>query len=77
MLAINNTILDTIGHTPVVRLRQTFAPGVRAQILLKLEKFNPGGSVKDRIGLVMIEDAERKGLLQPGGFLSNSKNKEG
>ncbi|MHA2500780.1 MAG: cystathionine beta-synthase [Candidatus Hodarchaeales archaeon] len=69
MSAINDTILDTIGHTPVVRLRQTFAPGVNAQILLKLEKFNPGGSVKDRIGLAMIEDAERKGLLQSGGTI--------
>lgn len=69
MSTIKNTILDTVGHTPIVRLRPTFAPGVSVQILLKLEKFNPGGSVKDRIGLAMIEDAERKGLLQPRGTI--------
>jgi cystathionine beta-synthase len=59
-------ILDAIGHTPLVRL-QAIARQVPPVVLGKLEYFNPGGSVKDRIGLSMIEDAEAKGLLQPGG----------
>ncbi|MFQ5980225.1 MAG: cystathionine beta-synthase [Candidatus Heimdallarchaeota archaeon] len=62
-------MLETIGQTPIVKLRSHFAPKVRAQIYLKLEQFNPGGSVKDRIGIAMIEDAEKKGLLNPGGTI--------
>ncbi len=63
-----NTVLDTIGHTPLVRLNRVVA-GVRCTILAKLEFLNPGGSVKDRIGLAMIEEAERSGRLKPGGTL--------
>jgi cysteine synthase len=56
-----NTILETIGNTPVVRLNRLFAG--QSEVWIKLEKFNPGGSIKDRIALSMIEDAEKKGLL--------------
>ncbi len=63
-----NTILDTIGHTPLVRLNKV-ATGVRGIVLAKLEFLNPGGSVKDRIGFAMIEAAEREGRLKPGGTI--------
>src|SRR6202158_4045395 len=62
------TILDLVGNTPIVRLDRLSPPG-GARILAKLEYLNPGGSVKDRIGLAMIETAERDGLLKPGGTL--------
>ena len=55
------TILDTIGHTPHVRMQRLFTP--RVQVWMKLERANPGGSIKDRIALAMIEDAEQRGLL--------------
>jgi len=58
-------ILDCIGNTPVVEIRR-LNPNPRVTILAKLEGRNPGGSVKDRIALSMIEDAEQKGLLKPG-----------
>ncbi|MFX0116485.1 MAG: pyridoxal-phosphate dependent enzyme [Candidatus Hodarchaeota archaeon] len=61
--------MDTIGNTPLVKLQPEFAPNIRAQIFLKLEMFNPGGSIKDRIGIAMIKDAEKKGLLKPGGTI--------
>src|SRR3989338_1549335 len=57
-----------IGNTPMVRLRRIVEPRM-ATILAKLESFNPGGSVKDRICLAMIEDAEARGLLKPGGAI--------
>jgi cysteine synthase A len=60
-----NNILELIGDTPMVKFNKIVKPGM-AEILGKLESFNPGGSVKDRIGLSMVEDAERKGLLQEG-----------
>jgi len=56
-----NTILETIGNTPHVRLQRLFPS--RVEVWLKLERANPGGSIKDRIGLAMIEDAERRGIL--------------
>jgi cysteine synthase A len=56
-----NTILETIGNTPHVRLHRLFDP--RVEVWIKLERANPGGSIKDRIGLAMIEDAEARGLL--------------
>jgi cystathionine beta-synthase len=62
------TILDLVGNTPIVRLDKLSPPG-GARILAKLEYLNPGGSVKDRIGLSMIEAAERDGLLLPGGTI--------
>ena len=56
-----NTILDTIGRTPHVRMQRLFDP--RVQVWMKLERANPGGSIKDRIALAMIEDAEQSGAL--------------
>ncbi len=56
-----STILDTIGHTPHVRLHRLFDP--RVEVWMKLERANPGGSIKDRIALTMIEDAEQRGVL--------------
>lgn len=57
-------LTDLIGHTPLLKLRAV--EGQKADILVKLEYFNPGGSVKDRVALSMIEDAEQKGSLKPG-----------
>jgi cystathionine beta-synthase len=62
------TILDLIGHTPVIRLPQMQSSG-SARVLAKLEYVNPGGSIKDRIALPMIEAAERDGRLRPGGTI--------
>jgi cystathionine beta-synthase len=64
----SESILDLVGNTPLVRLHKV-ARGVKPIILAKLEELNPGGSVKDRIGLTMIEDAERSGKLRPGGTI--------
>lgn len=61
-------ILDTIGHTPLVKL-QHIVPNPLVTILAKLEFLNPGGSIKDRIVLHIINDAEKKGLLKPGGTI--------
>ncbi|NTU82511.1 MAG: cystathionine beta-synthase [Chloroflexales bacterium] len=61
-------ILQTIGGTPLVRLGK-LARGIRPVVAAKVEFLNPGGSVKDRIGIAMIEDAERRGLLRPGGTI--------
>ncbi|HAM71404.1 MAG TPA: cysteine synthase A [Verrucomicrobiales bacterium] len=62
---IYNNIVETVGRTPLVRLNRVTA-GVEATLLLKCEFFNPLGSVKDRIGMAMIEDAEKKGVLKKG-----------
>jgi cysteine synthase A len=59
-------ILETIGNTPHVRINRLFGD---AEVWLKLERANPGGSIKDRIALSMIEDAERRGVLKPGGLV--------
>ncbi|MFQ6012356.1 MAG: cystathionine beta-synthase [Thermoplasmata archaeon] len=61
-------ILEAVGHTPLVRLNRVIE-GAKPLVLAKLESFNPGGSVKDRIGLAMVEDAEKQGLLEPGGTI--------
>ena len=61
---IHDSILDTIGHTPVVRLHR-LAPS-HVTLYVKVEAFNPGGSVKDRLAIAIILDAEEKGLLKPG-----------
>jgi len=61
-------VLDTIGWTPLIRLH-TVTAGIRTPVYGKAEFFNPGGSVKDRIGLAIIEDAERSGKLKPGGTI--------
>ena len=65
---INESILETIGNTPLVRLSR-IAPGVRPQLVAKLEVFNPGGSIKDRVAVALIEAAERDGRLAPGGTI--------
>ena len=62
------TVLELVGNTPIVRLSR-IGRDVAPQLLAKLEYLNPGGSVKDRIGLAMIEAAERDGLLMPGGTI--------
>jgi cystathionine beta-synthase len=62
------SVLDTVGRTPLVRVR-TMTRGAGATVLAKLEAFNPGGSVKDRIGLAMVEAAERSGRLTKGGTI--------
>jgi cysteine synthase A len=58
-----NTVLDVIGNTPHIRLSRLFP---EQEVWLKLERQNPGGSLKDRIALAMIEDAEKQGILKPG-----------
>ncbi len=60
-------ILQTIGNTPHVRIQRLFGPG--AQVWIKSERSNPGGSIKDRIALAMVEEAERTGQLRPGGTI--------
>ena len=66
-MALFDNILDTIGHTPIVRL-QRIAPA-HVQLYAKVESFNPGGSVKDRLALAIVLDAERRGVLKPGDTL--------
>ena len=63
-----DSILDTIGHTPVVALSRIGA-GLRPSVVAKLESFNPGGSIKDRVAVNLIEAAERDGKLRPGGTI--------
>ncbi|HEX7926254.1 MAG TPA: cysteine synthase family protein [bacterium] len=65
---IFDSVLQAVGHTPLVRLHRV-THGAKGTVAGKLEFMNPGGSIKDRIGLAMIEDAERKGLLKPGGTI--------
>ncbi|MFN7928542.1 MAG: pyridoxal-phosphate dependent enzyme [Blastocatellia bacterium] len=61
-----NNILETVGHTPLVKLNK-LTKGLKPLVLAKMESHNPGGSVKDRIGIAMVERAERLGELKPGG----------
>ena len=65
---MQETILQTVGHTPLVRLRR-MATDVPCPVGVKVESSNPGGSVKDRVGLAMIAEAERRGWLQPGSMV--------
>lgn len=65
---IYNTVLETIGYTPLIRLNSV-TRGIQPTVLAKAEMFNPGGSVKDRIALGIIEEAERSGRLKPGGTI--------
>jgi cystathionine beta-synthase len=67
-MEVLDSFLDAMGRTPLVRLRSV-TRGVKPAVLAKLEMLNPGGSVKDRIALPMIEAAEREGLLRPGGTI--------
>ncbi len=62
-----NSVLDLIGNTPVVRINRLFGPAL--SVWIKLERANPGGSIKDRIALSMIENAERSGVLKPGSVI--------
>src|SRR3954465_4294907 len=65
---IKESILEAIGDTPLVRLSR-IAAGVRPQVVAKVESLNPGGSIKDRVAVALIEAAERAGTLQPGGTI--------
>jgi cystathionine beta-synthase len=67
--SISNNILETIGDTPLVRVNRLTKDLVAGEVLVKLETFNPGNSIKDRMAVRMIEDAERAGLLKPGGTI--------
>lgn len=62
-----NSILETIGNTPHVKINRLFHPGI--SVWMKLEKFNPGASIKDRIALSMVADAEKRGLLKPDSII--------
>ena len=67
MARIYDSLLSLVGHTPLLEVQHIAqVEGVKARLIVKLESFNPGGSVKDRVALSMIEDAERRGLLHPG-----------
>ena len=65
---IHDSVLGLIGETPLVRLSR-LEPELRTPLIAKIEYLNPGGSIKDRPALAMIEAAEREGLLRPGGTL--------
>src|ERR671916_1145076 len=65
---IKDSILDTVGETPLVRLSR-IAQGCTPQVVAKVEYFNPGGSIKDRVAIRMVEAAERDGRLRPGGTI--------
>jgi cystathionine beta-synthase len=65
---IKDSILDTVGETPLVRLRR-IASGLTPQVVAKVEYFNPGGSIKDRVAMRMVEAAEADGRLKPGGTI--------
>ena len=62
------SVVDLIGNTPLVRLRRV-TEGIQALVLAKVEYFNPGGSVKDRIAVRMVDAAEQAGVLRPGGTI--------
>jgi cystathionine beta-synthase len=68
MSVIKNSVLELMGNTPLVRLNKV-TQETDCEIIAKVEFFNPGGSVKDRIGMAMIEDAEKRGVLKPGGTI--------
>lgn len=65
---IYNSIIETIGNTPMIRLNK-LNKGIKGEILVKVEYFNPGNSMKDRMAIKMVEDAEESGLLKPGGTI--------
>jgi cysteine synthase A len=68
MAKIANNLIDLIGKTPLLRLNRV-TEGLEAEVVAKLESFNPAGSIKDRIGYSMIKDAEDKGLLNKGSII--------
>ena len=65
---MQESILQSVGRTPLVRLRR-LAEGLQASVHVKVESLNPGGSIKDRVGVAMVEEAERRGWLRPGGTI--------
>src|ERR1044071_4834234 len=65
---MQETVLQSIGRTPLVRLRR-LSEGLKANVYVKVESLNPGGSVKDRVGMAMIAEAEQRGWLRPGGTI--------
>ena len=65
MAKVAKTILEKVGGTPLVEISSKLNKSA-ARVLVKVEYFNPGGSVKDRIAFAMVEDAEKRGLLKPG-----------
>src|ERR1700733_12238247 len=65
---MHETILQSIGKTPLVRLRRV-TEGLNVPVYAKVESLNPGGSVKDRVALAMVAEAERRGWLRPGGTI--------
>ena len=71
MAGIRDSILDTVGRTPLVRLNR-LGKGLKATLMAKVEYLNPGGSVKDRVAVKMIDEAEREGLLKPGGVIAEA-----
>ena len=66
MAKIANNLTELIGGTPLMKLGDSRKYGLQREVVAKLESFNPAGSVKDRVGLAMIEDAEARGALKPG-----------
>lgn len=70
MAKIYGSLTELIGSTPLLEVKKIEkSEGLKARVLVKIESFNPGGSVKDRVALAMIEDAEKKGILQPGAMI--------
>src|SRR3954454_13274104 len=67
-MEVADSLLDLVGNTPMVRLRRVGAE-LSCELIAKLEMLNPGGSVKDRPAIAMIDAAEREGLLKPGGTI--------
>ena len=67
-MEIKNNILETIGNTPLVELHKV-VKGLPCRVLMKVETFNPGHSIKDRMALKMVDDAEADGRLKPGGTI--------
>lgn len=65
---VTRSVLEAIGRTPLIALTR-LGQGLPARVLVKVESFNPGGSIKDRVGVAMVEEAERRGWLQPGGTI--------
>ncbi|MDE6683078.1 MAG: cysteine synthase A, partial [Muribaculaceae bacterium] len=70
MKKICESLTELIGNTPLLEVKRIEEmEGLKARVIVKIESFNPGGSVKDRVAFAMIEDAEKRGLLQPGGVI--------
>ncbi|MDD7727542.1 MAG: pyridoxal-phosphate dependent enzyme, partial [Bacteroidales bacterium] len=70
MSKIYQSLTELVGNTPLLEIKNIEAHlGLKARVLVKLELFNPGGSVKDRVGLAMIRQAEADGILRPGGVI--------